>query len=320
LIGAVTFDRDQLAARLKHLAARGVYLGTSSWKYPGWFGGVYERDRYIWRGRFSQARFERDCLAEFAQTFPAVSLDASYYQFLQPAKVRELADQVPAGFQFAPKVCSDVTLKHFPRLPRFGPRAGQANPQFLDATLFADAFLAAWEPVRDKVGLVTFEFSRFGPGEFSRGAEFVAALDQFLGKLPRGWPYGVELRNRQWLHPEYFATLARYGVTHIFNAWSDVPPPGEQMTLPGCFTNPSLLAARLLVREGRTFEQAVKKFSPYREIRDSNPEGRAAAVTLVKRALKAPGRTKVMVLAGNRFEGHSPGTINAIAAAIELEA
>jgi hypothetical protein len=38
----------------------------------------------------------------------------------------------------------------------------------------------------------------------------------------------------------------------------------------------------------------------------------------VNRALKSSGRTKVMVLAGNRFEGHSPGTINAIAAAIGI--
>lgn len=319
LIGAVTFDRDQLAARLKRLAARGVYLGTSSWKYPGWFGAVYERDRYVWRGRFSEARFERDCLAEFAQTFPAVSLDASYYLFLKPDKVGELADQVPAGFQFAPKVCSDITLKHFPRLPRFGPRAGQVNPRFLDADLFADAFLSAWELVRDKVGLITFEFSRFGAGEFSRGSEFVAALDQFLAKLPRGWPYGVELRNRQWLHAGYFATLARHGVTHIFNGWSDMPPPGEQMTLPGCFTNPSLLAMRLLLREGRTFEQAVKQFSPYDRIRDPNPEGRAAALALANRGLKSPALVKVVITVNNRFEGHSPGTINAIASALELE-
>jgi uncharacterized protein YecE (DUF72 family) len=82
----VTFDRDQLAGKLRALAARGVYLGTSSWKYPGWFGSIYERDRYVWRGRFSEIRFERNCLAEFAQTFSAVSVDASYYQFFKPQR------------------------------------------------------------------------------------------------------------------------------------------------------------------------------------------------------------------------------------------
>lgn len=313
----MSFDRDLLAAKLRRLAARGVFLGTSSWKYPGWFGVIYERDRYIWRGRFSQTRFERDCLREFARTFPAVSLDATYYKFFDRAAVAELAAQVPETFQFAPKVCADITLKQFPQLPRFGPRAGRANPHFLDAQMFADAFLAAWEPVRHHVGLITFEFSRFGPGEFSRGAEFVAALDAFLGRLPHGWPYGIELRNRHWLRPEYFAVLARHGVTHIYNAWGDVPPLAEQMALPGSATRPALLAARLLLREGRTFEEAVRRFSPYAKLQDPNPETRAAAVALARRALQSQGKTRLMLLAGNRFEGHSPGTLAAIADALD---
>ena len=29
-----------LAVRLKKLADRGIYLGTSSWNYPGWLGQV----------------------------------------------------------------------------------------------------------------------------------------------------------------------------------------------------------------------------------------------------------------------------------------
>ena len=42
-----------------------------------------------------------------------------------------------------------------------------------------------------------FEFSRFGPDDFARGAQFVEALDGFLGKLPKGWPYAVELRETE---------------------------------------------------------------------------------------------------------------------------
>lgn len=313
----MTFDRDQLAGQLRVLAARGVYLGTSSWKYPGWFGSIYERDRYVWRGRFSQTRFERNCLAEFAQTFSAVSVDASYYQFFKPEALADLAAQVPDGFQFAFKVCSDITLKRFPSLPRFGSRAGRANPHFLDAALFADAILAPYESIRAKVGLLMFEFSRFGPEEFERGAAFVSALDAFLEKLPRGWPYAIELRNRHWLRPEYFAVLARHGVTHIYNAWADMPPVPEQMNLPGSATNPAVRAARFLLREGRTYEAAVKEFSPYDRIQEPNPEGRAAAVKLARQALRAKG--KALIFVNNRFEGHSPGTINVIATALASE-
>ena len=66
------FDRDALAARLKDLAARHIYIGGSSWKYEGWLGQIYNRSNYLTRGRFSQKRFEAECLTEFAETFPIV--------------------------------------------------------------------------------------------------------------------------------------------------------------------------------------------------------------------------------------------------------
>src|SRR6266436_9138237 len=40
--------------------------------------------------------------------------------------------------------------------------------------------------------------------------DFIAELDKFLGRLPKGWPYGVELRNRDWLRPDHFECLSRH--------------------------------------------------------------------------------------------------------------
>jgi hypothetical protein len=71
--------RSPLAARLHALASEGVYFGTSSWKYPGWLGSIYKPERYFTRGRFSQKKFESECLAEYAETFPAVCGDFSFY-------------------------------------------------------------------------------------------------------------------------------------------------------------------------------------------------------------------------------------------------
>ena len=312
-------EREKLAAQLRHLATRGVFLGTSSWKYPGWFDSVYERDRYVWRGRFSQARFERNCLAEYAETFPTVSVDASYYQFFSATTLTELAAQVPDDFKFGFKVCADITLKRFPRLARYAARAGQTNPHFLDASLFQDACLTRLEAIRPKVGLLMFEFSHFGGEDFDRGGTFVAALDAFFNKLPRDWPFAVEMRNRQWLRPEYFAMLARHGVTHLFNAWSDMPPVEEQLALADSETNATLLAARFLLREGRSYEQAVKRFSPYAEVQDANPAGRAALVALARRILKSKGKSKLLAFVNNRYEGHSPGTIRAVVEALQNE-
>ena len=77
----MTFSREQLAEQATNLAAQGVFIGTSSWKYPGWFGMLYNRDRYEYRGKFAQTRFNRDCLTEYAEVFKTVCVDAAYYNF-----------------------------------------------------------------------------------------------------------------------------------------------------------------------------------------------------------------------------------------------
>src|SRR6478672_4839976 len=44
------FDRNRLAQTLASLAANGILIGTSSWKYEGWLGQIYTPDRYSFRG------------------------------------------------------------------------------------------------------------------------------------------------------------------------------------------------------------------------------------------------------------------------------
>jgi hypothetical protein len=51
------------------LAAQGVFVGTSSWKYEGWLGQIYSPQRYEYRGRLAKTRFQRDCLGEYAEVF-----------------------------------------------------------------------------------------------------------------------------------------------------------------------------------------------------------------------------------------------------------
>jgi hypothetical protein len=89
----------------------------------------------------------------------------------------------------------------------------------------------------------------FWPTDYEHGRDFIADLDKFLGQLLKGWPYGVEMRNRNWLKPEYFECLARHQVAHVYNSWDAMPPVGEQMAPPGSRTNPDLVAARLLLED-----------------------------------------------------------------------
>lgn len=303
------FNRDQLKLQLADLAARGVFIGTSSWKYPGWRGLLYDTARYEWRGKFAETRFNRNCLAEYAEVFKTVCVDAAYYTFPSRKTLEGMASQVPDDFRFGFKVTDAITIKKFPNLVRFGERAGKLNESFLNAGQFTEGFLGPCELIRPKVGLLMFEFSRFWQADYQHGRDFIAELDNFLGRLPKGWPYGVEIRNHHWLKPDYFDCLARHQVAHVFNSWDAMPPVGEQMTLPGSRTNSDLVAARFLLKPGRKYEQAVKTFEPYDSIKEENPEARAAGKQLIEEGKSAGPKRRTFVFVNNRLEGNALGTI-----------
>jgi len=308
----MAFDREYMKKKAAELSARGVFIGTSSWKYEGWFGQLYTPARYEYRGKVAKTRFERDCLSEYAEVFKTVCVDAAYYDFPRREYLQKLADAVPEDFRFGFKVTDAVTIRKFPDLPRFGLRAGKPNESFLNADLFATAFLKPCEEIRKKVGVLIFEFSRFWPSDYEHGRDFVSELDSFLGKLPRGWPFAIELRNQHWLRDEYFGCLARYGVTHVFNSWNAMPPVSEQMALPGSRTNPELVAARFLLKPGRKYEQAVKAFEPYNSIKEENSEARAAGRALIAEGQAAGPERQTFIYVNNRLEGNAPATIAAM--------
>ena len=41
------FDRDKPKQAAAALAGKGVFIGTSSWKYEGWFGPLYGPSRPV---------------------------------------------------------------------------------------------------------------------------------------------------------------------------------------------------------------------------------------------------------------------------------
>ncbi len=205
-----------------------------------------------------------------------------------------------------------ITIKKFPKLDRFGEQAGKPKENFLTADLFVKAFLKPFEAVRVNIGLLMLEFSRFWPTDYEHGRDFIADLDKFLGQLSKGWPYGVEMQNRNWLKPEYFECLARHQVAHVYNSWDAMPQVGEQMALPGSRTNPDLVAARFLLKPGRKYEQAVKAFEPYDGTKEENPEARTAGRALIAEGQAAGPKHQTFIYVNNRLEGNAISTIAAM--------
>ncbi len=308
--------KQQLAARLRELARVQLYVGTSSWKYEGWLGTVYQPERYFSRGRFSKARFEQDCLAEYAEVFHTVSGDFAFYHFPSTSAWSRLFAQVPAGFRFAFKAPEEITTPVFPRHPRYGSRAGQPNPSFLDPNAFTAQFLAPLEPYTTAVAVIIFEFPAALISAFADNRSLSNALGQFFNRLPHTFRYAVEVRSQRILGVEYFHTLRKFGVAHVFNSWTEMPAIAEQMALPDAFTS-NFTVSRALMIPGRTYDSTVSRFAPFSSVQEPSPTVRDALRSLLVRSKQRGEPTFIYI--NNRLEGFAPGTIAAVLDAFPVE-
>lgn len=91
------------------------------------------------------------------------------------------------------KVWEEITIPSYTKHARYGMRAGQMNPRFLDAKLFNELVLTPYREAKFEphTGPFLFEFPRHGMST----DEFCTRLDKFFLQLPRDFRYAVEIRN-----------------------------------------------------------------------------------------------------------------------------
>ena len=82
------------------------------------------------------------------------------------------------------------------------------------------------------------------------------------------------------------------------------------MVVAGSDTSDAMVAARFLLKPGRSYEEAVEQFSPYRSAKEVNEEARAAGRKLIAGA-KQKGK-KAFIYVNNRLEGNALETIAAM--------
>ena len=81
-----------------------VYIGTSSWTYPGWAG-------LVWDQAYAEPLLSKHGLAAYSQhpLMRTVSLDRTFYRPLSASQYAAYAAQVPDDFRFVVKAPSIVT-------------------------------------------------------------------------------------------------------------------------------------------------------------------------------------------------------------------
>jgi len=291
----VPADLEEIARKLPDK----IYLGTSSWSFPGWSGLVYDR-------KAPKATLSRQGLAAYARhpLLRAVGIDRTFYAPVGADQFAAYADAVPADFRFLVKASSLCTTPLL-RDSRGGP-AG-ANELFLHPGYAAEQVVAPFvEGLGRKAGPLLFQFPPLGNRWTRDPARFAVALGEFLAALPPGPLYSVELRNRELFGPEYLAALDAVGARHCLNVHPRAPGASEQRR--ACETAAAgPFIARWMLGSGLGYEQALDRYEPFSELVDEDVSSRKLlARCCVEEAARG---LEVVVVANNKAEGSAPLSI-----------
>ena len=284
-----------------------VHFGASTWTYPGWEGVVY-RDVSAY-GR----RFKADSLSEYVSSgyFDCVGIDNMFYGFPSDQKLALLKQHLPAGFPCVVKVPRELTYPHFTH--QFGPRgaSGTSNPRFLDPFIAREGLFRPFrEALSQNEGVFVLQFPPMPHRNEFREFWF-EQLDYFLGELHGEWPVAVEVRNPEFLGPDYFAMLRDHGAAHVFQVWTGMPLPHEVLKKhPSAITCAPFVACRALVCPGVAYKDAVERYSPYSRLVEPNLRVRKSILAVVEEAIER--NLSVYTTVNNRLEGCAPLTIQAL--------
>lgn len=273
---------------------RGLYLGGSTWSFPGWAGTVYDGD-------YTESKLAREGLGAYGRypLFRAAGIDRTFYRPVPAEELARYAAQVPEDFRFLVKAHEAITLPRFPDRPRYGAVRGQDNPQFLDAAYATDAVVAPFvEGLGGKAGALLFQFGPQGLG----GPRFADRLHAFLAALPRGPVYAVEVRQRELLTPAYAEALAATGACPCLNVYPRMPEIRAQAVLTGAERGRILILRWMLA--GGTYEEAGKRYAPFNRLAAPDPAARRAIAELARGAL-AEGQPFLATI-NNNAEGCAP--------------
>lgn len=94
-----------------------------------------------------------------------------------------------------------------------------------------------------------------------------------------------------------------------------MPPVSEQMAAAkraGTHGHSNRVVARLLLKPGRTYAEAVERFQPYDQVQEPLDDVRAAGRALIGEGRVQGERCKTFIFVNNRLEGNSLGTLAAL--------
>ena len=139
-----------------------------------------------WKGNFYPAELKDDgMLGFYANRFPTVEINNTFYRLPKEAVLLEWAAQVPEQFTFAVKASQRIT--HFARLKE-------------ESADLVDYLLKTTSALGDRLGPILFQL----PPNLKKD---ITRLRGFLGLLPSDRRFVFEFRHESWFDDEVFSAL-----------------------------------------------------------------------------------------------------------------
>ena len=325
-VEAAEFDDpiNRLGRQLPH----NVYLGTSSWFFPGWRSLVWRSEA---SAQYSESQLARHGLRAYAQhpLFRCVGIDRTFYQPLTVSEYTGYANQVPQDFRFvlkAPAMVADAVMR--------GKRgeAVQPNPLFLDSSAMLDHFVGpALEGLRSRAGPLVLQLSPI-PREMKGDAWNIETIER-IGALLTALPsrlgefvplYAVALRDPELLTPRFERMIRDCGARMCIALHPRMPAAarqsaalramdarddeGDDWRLKGPLVVRWNLAAHL------RYEEAKERYAPFDRMVDPDIPTRGTLAHLIHVAIKSEQPS--YIIANNKAEGSAPLTLMELAKAV----
>lgn len=250
-------------------------MGTSSFTAKGWQGVFYP-------AKLKPSSY----LAYYAKQFDTLEIDSTFYGPPAESTVKKWAELTPPSFLFSAKVPQAITHERCLK----------------DCDAELSGFLRAMEHLGRRLGALLFQFPYFNRQDFPNGDAFRQRLETFLKKLPSSFRFAIEIRNKDWLTPAYFALLREHRVSSVLVDHPYMPKaPGyfdEADPATSNFAYIRLLGDRYAIEEQtKTWDKVIIDRS--REYRDWTE----ACEKLTKRGID------VFVYINNHYAGHAPAGV-----------
>lgn len=206
-------------------------------------------------------------------------------------------------------------------------RGIKTNPSFLDVEQTLSLFI---EPVLQglgsKLGALVFQISPLPIPWLGRMNRLLEQLHALLGAIPNlkaiapDAAIAVEVRDREWLTPQFIQTLRDTGATYCMGLHAKMPSIAEQLPiLRALWPGPLVCRWNLNPLHGAYgYENAQRQYEPYDRMLDPDPDTRAVLARVI--AGTAGAGQNVYVTLSNKAEGSSPWSVIELARCIREHA